>query len=205
MTLTCPRSPPTYGQVAFSKDVACRLTLPEFVGRYGSVTAMSPTPDALCYAHGICLHPSHLVPLLTLATCAAQRLRSPNFDGDMLPRPRFLGERAYDIHVFANDAGGAWLRLCSTMESFPHLSVSIHKSWLLVPGRYTLSLSLLYSYIDPNKPLVRPSTTLSKSYFNTHSLLIHTKPLRYESLKPKSACARHHNQHSSCTRSVPNM
>jgi hypothetical protein len=205
MTLTSPRSPPTYGQVAFSKDVACRLTLSKFVGRYGSVTAMSPTPDALCHAHGNCLYPSHLVPLLTLATRAAQRLRSPNCDGDMLPRPRFLGERAYDIHVFANDAGGAWLRLCSTMESFPHLSVSIHKSWLLVPGRYTLPISLLNSYIDPSELLARPSITSSKSYFSTHSLLTHTKSLRYGSLEPKSACARYHNQHSPCTRSVPDM
>jgi hypothetical protein len=72
----------------------------------GSVTAMSPTRDTLCHVHGICLHPSTLVPFLTLASCAAQRLRSPNSVGDMSPSPSFSGERAYDVHAIADTAGG---------------------------------------------------------------------------------------------------
>jgi hypothetical protein len=72
----------------------------------GSVTAMSPTRDILCHVHGICLHLSPLVPLLTLASCAAQRLRSPNSADGMSPSPRFSGERAYDVHAIADTAGG---------------------------------------------------------------------------------------------------
>lgn len=56
-----------------------------FLGKDGSVTAAIPTPDILCHAHGIRLHPSTLAPFLTLASRAAQRLRSPNSADDMLP------------------------------------------------------------------------------------------------------------------------
>lgn len=56
-----------------------------FLGKDGSVTAVIPTPSTLCHAHGIRLHPSTLVPLLTLASRAARRLESPNSADDMLP------------------------------------------------------------------------------------------------------------------------